>query len=318
MNTLRTAVLMAAMTGVLGICGFLVGGEAMMLFALVIAGAGNLFAFWNADKIVLRMHNAREVDRRGAPQLYGTVEELARRAGLPMPKVYVIDTAQPNAFATGRNPDNAAVAATTGLLRILEPRRARRRHGARARPCEEPRHAHHDDHRDHRGRGLGARQHRHVLRHVRRQPQQPARRHRRAAGDDPGPDRRGAGADGDLPHARVLRRPGGGRDLRQPAMARLGAREAAGKARRAPTTRRRNATRRRRTCSSSTRCTPTRWTACSPPTRGPRTGWRRWWSRPRRWAWAAAGRRRGRPPNRRGAGQAGRAFPVTRKPGPWR
>ena len=119
MNTLRTAILMAAMTGVLGVCGFLVGGEGMMLFALAIAGAGNLFAFWNADRIVLRMHNAREVDRRGAPELYGTVEELARRAGLPMPKVYVIDAAQPNAFATGRNPDNAAVAATTGLLRIL-------------------------------------------------------------------------------------------------------------------------------------------------------------------------------------------------------
>lgn len=79
----------------------------------------NVFAYWNSDRMILRMYNAQEVDARSAPQLYGIVERLARRADLPMPRVYVIESAQPNAFATGRNPQNAAVAATTGLLRIL-------------------------------------------------------------------------------------------------------------------------------------------------------------------------------------------------------
>lgn len=90
-----------------------------MLIALVIALAMNAFAYWNSDKMVLRMYGAREVDKRSAPGFYGIVEQLARRAGLPMPRVYIIDTPQPNAFATGRNPENAAVAATTGLLEIL-------------------------------------------------------------------------------------------------------------------------------------------------------------------------------------------------------
>jgi heat shock protein HtpX len=80
----------------------------------------NVFAYWNADKMVLRMHGARQVDRQSAPEFYGLVEELAQRAGLPMPKVYIMDNPQPNAFATGRNPENAAVAATTGLLRLLD------------------------------------------------------------------------------------------------------------------------------------------------------------------------------------------------------
>ena len=90
-----------------------------MLIALALAGAGNLFAYWNADRLILRMHGAREVDRRTAPELVGLVEQLAHRAELPMPRVYLIETDQPNAFATGRNPENAAVAATTGLLRML-------------------------------------------------------------------------------------------------------------------------------------------------------------------------------------------------------
>lgn len=119
MNMMKTGMLMAAMTALLGFCGFLIGGESFMLIALVIAGGMNVIAYWNSDKIVLRMHNARRVDATTAPGLYRTVEELARRAELPMPKVYVIETDQPNAFATGRNPENAAVAATTGLLRIL-------------------------------------------------------------------------------------------------------------------------------------------------------------------------------------------------------
>jgi len=119
MNTMRTALLMAAMTALLGVCGYLIGGQGMMLFALAFAGISNMIAFWNADKIVLRMHNAKQVDQHSAPQLYNTVAELAKRADLPMPKVYIIDTEQPNAFATGRNPENAAVAATTGLIRLL-------------------------------------------------------------------------------------------------------------------------------------------------------------------------------------------------------
>ncbi|WP_421882582.1 zinc metalloprotease HtpX [Pacificispira sp.] len=119
MNTLRTGMLMAAMTALLGVCGYLIGGQTIMLIALAFAGVSNIIAFWNADKIVLRMHNAREVDAQSAPGLYRTVADLARRADLPMPKVYIIDTDQPNAFATGRNPENAAVAATTGLMRLL-------------------------------------------------------------------------------------------------------------------------------------------------------------------------------------------------------
>ncbi|NMM44820.1 zinc metalloprotease HtpX [Rhodospirillaceae bacterium KN72] len=119
MNTFRTGMLMAAMTALLGVCGYLIGGQTMMILALGFAGVSNLIAFWNADKIVLRMHNAREVDAASAPQLYGIVSDLAARAQLPMPRVYVIETDQPNAFATGRNPENAAVAATTGLLRLL-------------------------------------------------------------------------------------------------------------------------------------------------------------------------------------------------------
>jgi heat shock protein HtpX len=119
MNIMRTAMLMAAMTALFVGIGYLLGGEAGLLIAFAVAGAMNLFAYWNSDKMVLRMHNAREVDARSAPQVYGLVQTLSNRANLPMPKVYIIDEAQPNAFATGRNPENAAVAATTGLLRLL-------------------------------------------------------------------------------------------------------------------------------------------------------------------------------------------------------
>jgi heat shock protein HtpX len=99
--------------------GYLLGGTSGAFIAFLIAAGMNLFSYWNADKMVLRMHRAREVDRQEAPEFYGVVEDLARRAGLPMPKVYLIDNSQPNAFATGRNPQNAAVAATTGLVRSL-------------------------------------------------------------------------------------------------------------------------------------------------------------------------------------------------------
>jgi len=119
MNYLKTTLLLAAMTGLFVGVGYLVGGEAGMLIAFAIACAMNIFAYWNSDKMVLSMYGAREVSAAEAPQFYGLVAELADRAGLPMPKVYLIESDQPNAFATGRNPENAAVAATTGLLRIL-------------------------------------------------------------------------------------------------------------------------------------------------------------------------------------------------------
>ena len=119
MNTMRTGILMAAMTAIFLFAGFMLGGEAGMLIALAVAAGMNLFAYWNADKVVLRMYNAREVDQASAPGFYGIVRQLADSAGLPMPKVYLIENDQPNAFATGRNPENAAVAATTGLLQRL-------------------------------------------------------------------------------------------------------------------------------------------------------------------------------------------------------
>ncbi|MEQ8345816.1 MAG: zinc metalloprotease HtpX [Sneathiellaceae bacterium] len=119
MNLIRTGILLAAMTALFMGIGYLIGGEGGMLIALVVAAAMNLFAYWNSDKVVLRMYRARQVDARTAPEYYAIVERLAQNAGLPMPKVYVIDTPQPNAFATGRNPQNAAVAATTGLLNSL-------------------------------------------------------------------------------------------------------------------------------------------------------------------------------------------------------
>lgn len=119
MNGLRTGVLMAAMTGLFLAVGYLLGGGGGMMIALLVAVAMNAFAYWNADKMVLRMYRARPVDRASAPAFYGIVEQLADNAGLPMPRVYIIDDPQPNAFATGRNPQNAAVAATTGLLKRL-------------------------------------------------------------------------------------------------------------------------------------------------------------------------------------------------------
>ena len=119
MNYLRTAILLAGLTALFMGVGYLIGGTGGMVVAFVVALATNLFSYWNADRIVLSMYDAHEVDERTAPELYGIVRELAARAGLPMPRVYVIENPQPNAFATGRNPEQAAVAATTGLLRLL-------------------------------------------------------------------------------------------------------------------------------------------------------------------------------------------------------
>lgn len=121
MNVMRTAMLLAVLTAIFMGVGFLIGGTGGMVIAFVIAAGMNLFSYWNADKMVLSMHHAREVDERAAPQFYAIIRDLAARADLPMPRVYVMDNPQPNAFATGRNPQNAAVAATTGLLSALTP-----------------------------------------------------------------------------------------------------------------------------------------------------------------------------------------------------
>ena len=115
----RTFILMAAMTAFVGVVGLMLGGEAGLIIALIIAFGMNFFSYWNSDKVVLRMHGARPVDARSAPELWAMTESMSRRAGIPMPALYIIETEQPNAFATGRNPENAAVAATRGLLRNM-------------------------------------------------------------------------------------------------------------------------------------------------------------------------------------------------------
>jgi heat shock protein HtpX len=124
-NWVKTAMLMAAIMALFGVVGGIVGGREGMLMALVFGGAMNVFSYWFSDKMVLKMYNAREVDETSAPRFYAMVRELAQRAGLPMPRVYLIQEDQPNAFATGRNPDNAAVAATTGILQLLSERELR-------------------------------------------------------------------------------------------------------------------------------------------------------------------------------------------------
>ena len=124
-NWMKTGLLMAGIMALFGAVGAVLGGASGMLIALAIAAAMNVWAYWYSDSMVLRLYNAREVDAQSAPQFYGIVSELATRAGLPMPRVYVIDEAQPNAFATGRNPEHAAVAATTGILRLLSARELR-------------------------------------------------------------------------------------------------------------------------------------------------------------------------------------------------
>ena len=130
MNIMRTGILLAGLTALFLAVGYLLGGQTGMLMALVFSVGINVFAYWNSDKMVLRMHGAREIDRADAPEFYDMIAELAQRADLPMPKVYIMDNPQPNAFATGRDPEHAAVAATTGLSRSSEPRRDRRRDGA--------------------------------------------------------------------------------------------------------------------------------------------------------------------------------------------
>ena len=124
-NWVKTAMLMAAITALFGAIGASMGGKSGMLLALGFAAVSNFFAYWFSDKMVLRMYNAQEVDESSAPQFYRMVRELAERAQLPMPRVYLIEEEAPNAFATGRNPEHAAVAATTGILRVLSARELR-------------------------------------------------------------------------------------------------------------------------------------------------------------------------------------------------
>jgi heat shock protein HtpX len=124
-NYLKTAVLMAGIVALFMAIGAMIGGQQGMMIAFVIALGMNFFSYWFSDKMVLKMYNAQQVDETTAPQFYNMVRELAQKAGLPMPKVYLIQDPSPNAFATGRNPENAAVAATTGILQILSARELR-------------------------------------------------------------------------------------------------------------------------------------------------------------------------------------------------
>ncbi|HYH23272.1 MAG TPA: zinc metalloprotease HtpX [Azospirillum sp.] len=116
---LKTSILLAGLTALFAGMGYLLGGQGGMMIAFLMALGMNVFAYWNSGNMVLSMYGAQEVDAHTAPDYYGIVQQLAQRAGLPMPRVYIIHSDQPNAFATGRNPENAAVAATTGLLNML-------------------------------------------------------------------------------------------------------------------------------------------------------------------------------------------------------
>ncbi|MGQ9921026.1 MAG: zinc metalloprotease HtpX [Desulfobacca sp.] len=120
-NQIKTVLFLGALTGLILFFGKLIGGTRGMQIALIIAAAMNFFSYWFSDKIVLRMYGAQEVSAADAPQLHAMVADLAREAQIPMPKVYIIPTESPNAFATGRNPQHAAVAVTQGILRLLTP-----------------------------------------------------------------------------------------------------------------------------------------------------------------------------------------------------
>lgn len=124
-NWLKTSILMAGIVALFGAVGAALGGAGGMLIALLLAGVMNAYAYWFSDTAVLKMYNAQQVDENSAPQFYRIVRELSQKAGLPMPKVYIIDEAQPNAFATGRDPEHAAVAATSGIINMLSERELR-------------------------------------------------------------------------------------------------------------------------------------------------------------------------------------------------
>ncbi len=212
MNFMRTAILLAGLTALFMGVGYLIGGANGALIALVVAAGMNVFAYWNSDKMVLSMHGAQEVDERTAPDFYRITRDLAARAGLPMPRVYVMDNPQPNAFATGRDPEHSAVAATTGLLRMLN------REEAAAVIAHELAHIKNRDTLTMTitatlagaismlaqfGMFFGGNRDNQRLR--------PDRHDRHG---DPGADRRHAGADGDQPHPRIRGRPDGRSDPR--------------------------------------------------------------------------------------------------------
>ena len=125
MNAVRTAVLLAAITGLFLLIGFLLGGPTGLIIAFVMAGLMNFFAYWSSDKLALRMAGAKEVSMQEQPRLHSIVEEVAAQAGVPKPRVYMVENDTPNAFATGRNPKHAAVACTTGILSLLDERELR-------------------------------------------------------------------------------------------------------------------------------------------------------------------------------------------------
>ncbi|HEX5367807.1 MAG TPA: zinc metalloprotease HtpX [Dehalococcoidia bacterium] len=125
MSALKTAVLLGALTGLLVGLGYIIGGSGLAILALILAGAMNFFAYWFSDKLALRMAGAREVTQQQEPGLHAIVAEVATLAGVPKPRVYVVENESPNAFATGRNPQHAVVAVTTGIRRILTDRELR-------------------------------------------------------------------------------------------------------------------------------------------------------------------------------------------------
>lgn len=215
MNYAKTAILLAAMTALFLVIGYVLAGLGGAAIAFIIALAMNGYAFWNSDKMALRMHNAEPVTRSGAPELYDMVERLAQNVEMPTPAIYIIHSDQPNAFATGRNPENAAVAATTGIMKLLSTEELA---------------------------GVMA----HELAHIKNRDTlimtvaatiagaigflaqfamffsgQPGRRrhYRRAGGHDPRAHRCVSRPNDDLTHPRIRRRQDGGGDLPQPAMA---------------------------------------------------------------------------------------------------
>lgn len=119
-NRMKSLLLLAGLTALVLFLGQAIGGQTGLIIAIVLAGGMNFVSYWWSDKIVLRSYNAQEVTEAEAPELYGIVRELVQRANLPMPRVYIIPEETPNAFATGRNPENAAVACTVGLMQMLD------------------------------------------------------------------------------------------------------------------------------------------------------------------------------------------------------
>ena len=214
-NWIKTSILMAGIVALFGAVGGMLGGQQGMLIALVFAGGMNVWAYWFSDKMVLRMYKARQVDAASSPYLYNMVKELAGRAGLPMPKGHLIDEAQPNAFATGRNPEHAAVAATTGIMQMLSERELR---GVMAHELAHVKNRDipdFDDLRDRGRRDLFAGPVRDVLRRLARwrgspQPDRLDHHHDSRAA------RRHADPDGDIAHPRVWCRPRRRRDLGDP------------------------------------------------------------------------------------------------------